>query len=445
MLNDDNSKNRSTVNILDILREEVLPDANLSPDSLVRKKRDTERFNAMLCAAFVQFIKIINLIYAHWKLQIERAIEKFESERQYYRQKIHELKLIVIQKGQLSAQQLAQVESISNGFLNLLNIIGSRIQILNQKIEIHNEKINRLKEERVKLHETLLETWKSQVLTMKMPNIIIPFKLPLQYQSNDKRDEVEQHIYFTGNELSMLMKEVGNELINKESLILEFQNLFYEKMLPYIKEKLEMDWAFLSNYDRESAINLKLKELGIKQQLTEPLLELVSKDPLVNENIKSRYILDQDIAHSEAQRNLEEAYRDVLMDKFTSFESAFKEFEAESKLLKSKSINNEIQSDQNIDKILDEFNQGLKNTDHSLDNDEDIFYRSLADIDIISFDCDDLLDNLDQFSDEIEQNHNSNQLEILEKKQVEIETKVQDLIQSIQKQEESMEVKRFNI
>lgn len=111
----DNEQNHShsTANILDSLREEALPDINLSPDSPVRKKRDTDRFNAMLSAAFIKLIRIKNIIFAHWKLQIEKAIQKYEKEIKAQREKLINFQIMLVQQSQLSSKQLLEIYSIN--------------------------------------------------------------------------------------------------------------------------------------------------------------------------------------------------------------------------------------------------------------------------------------------------------------------------------------------
>lgn len=435
MANDHHSKIQSTTAILGGLREEVLPDDRLPPDSPERKKRDIERFNAMLVAAFIEMMEIKNIIIAHWKVEMEKAIQRFEIEMESYQKKASDLIMMVIpnqQQSKLSEDQLFQIQAIDKKFIKLLIKIDEKLAILDQKIKDQHAQLAALQQAKTQKQAELSQIWKDYLSHFDLKNMInFSIALPQAYQN--VKGEREQVIAVDGYMQRKIMAEV-QEYLKKESYsIVDINALIKNKMLEYLRQSLHEAWSFLPLKIREQAINERLKEPDIQSLLLHSISELISKDPLLNNKIRELHIIDQSISRISMETEANLKYKENLIIFKNHVEDSYKQFH-ENLLNKNNEYLLVPQSSQDIDAQISAHMESLDIAVESLDRNEKIYDDILIEIKSSSLSVDDLLIDINKFSDEVFQAKNSNKKpeeSNLEEKLHDIEMKSELVIQAI--------------
>lgn len=312
---------------------------------------------------------------------------------------------------------------------------------MNKKIDHKNTLIQNLQQARAELQTNFAQALEKQLNVMPIPaNIKIPFSLPAQYQYYDY-GKTERVVELNGDEIKNILIAMTNDLKKNPLPLFGLQELLKEKVLFYVTKKLMSDWSFLPNDERELAINLKIKESDIPALLSDPILETLRKDPLLNDMVRNFYVMDYALARAEVEKNTYMAQRNALRHAKNLFENEYKAFKEQYPEQLTVASQNEVPSEQSIDENLLMQAKNLDNFEKHLILNEEISDQLSAEIDFIAGSADDLMAGLDELA--VIEEIDDNQLELLEEKQLEMEEKWSVFNQLI-KQEESVDFEMGN-
>lgn len=418
--------NQSTSGILNILNE-TSSDYLVLPGSEEQKKR-TKEFDELLHVARSYSIYVNNLIIDYWRKQTEKAKEEkeeFQIEMKFIQEKLNQQSLLSNQN-QLSAQQFEIISFIQKTLQDLLAKINNKILILNQRVNSIGEKIYSLQKERDEIQATLKQGLLNCIDVLSITNTIrIHINTPTQY--HDQRDKSEKFIEWNGSEIKKILTDIEKDLERNNYQISKLNDIFQDKIAPSFRQKLDEYFSYLSTKEKESAINYITQDIQTKKLLDHQLLNPIIIDSNLFSEMKKINAIDKDIELKEAERKEAVDYRDILTNvKDSSFFSNLGNVSIESK------------NNSDMEQQLTYFTENLTIINDFLNQNEDIFNEKEIEIKLSSKSADDLLGDLDLFEDEIKQS-NPDQLEILEKRQSELEDKIEEFEDNLSKKDKEFD------
>ena len=413
-----NQENHSTSDILNSLRDTTSTQTLSSPFSFENKKKADERFNDLLYASFIYSIDIVKTLTHYLKKQTEKEIEKFESAMKSLQEQLTIIKLMAVSQNKLSVYQIEQINFIQKMIHDLLNTIKNKITILNQRLDKLNDEIRDLQNIQKQLTTSFSQNFQNYINLIPITNLIhISINLPEQYRN--KRNDSERFIELNSDDQRIILLGVKQDIHNNKNSISRLDELIINRASPLIRNKLDTHFTenliFLTNNEKQSAINHIIQDQETKKLLTYSMLQPMTKDILLHEEISILNEINKDLACRMSEKNAIVNYRDELINLKNSFEENFK----------LNIVMEDSQTNINVDEQIYNFTNSLNIVNDTINTNEEIFNQTLAELNHSSESADDLLADLDLFGDEIEQ-FNPDQLEALEKNQLEFESKIQE-------------------
>lgn len=323
---DDRSKSTSTSKILNKMSGKSLAEDLLDPNSLVRKKKDTEQFFNDICYIVrMEELKIDRDVIIYLQKTEELAYAEMDS----YLYSLSKTSLDAInlnmEKDRLliSKEQLRRLSEFNERLNKMLERLADTLKQLDGFIGSLKTTITKLENDLSQIRNQFCENW-SQIFDL--PNIKNNFEDIQIYLASEKYNQLlkDQHhdgyITFDHDMYFQLAQAVEKEVKSGNHSLLSLDAIIQDKATDLVQKKLQEESSSLMSAMSTQKRNDWMKEIMALPSTKQAILEIKSKmlkvvlnDSFSMQNIRDSAVLEIDLAEKKAIVAVQERRHEHLL------------------------------------------------------------------------------------------------------------------------------------